>query len=176
MEDHRSKRKSADHCAQCTLKFRFSLPKLSPTKYGQGKIPSRLPKILKCGHVVCSACLEIGLKSTPIYRCPVCDKSHDYANNLEEIPTNCHVIGHIMLDEASGNDPTKITFDNLTNGSVNEHGNCPKHSEEQITLKCVDCRPTVSICDKCHKEGHSSHFVENLSNDDMQDLIDIKKG
>ena len=39
----------------------------------------------------------------------------------------------------------------------------------------MDCRPTVSICDKCHKEGHSSHFVENLSNDDMQDLIDIKK-
>ena len=60
--DHRSKRKSADHCAQCTLKFRFSLPKLSPTKYGQGKIPSRLPKILNCGHVVCSACLEIGNK------------------------------------------------------------------------------------------------------------------
>ena len=58
--DHRSKRKSADHCAQCTLKFRFSLPKLSPTKYGQGKIPSRLPKILNCGHVVCNACLEIG--------------------------------------------------------------------------------------------------------------------
>ena len=60
--DHRSKRKSADHCAQCTLQFRFSLPKLSPTKYGQGKIPSRLPKILKCGHVVCNACLEIGNK------------------------------------------------------------------------------------------------------------------
>ena len=60
--DHRSKRKSADHCAQCTLKFRFSLPKLSPTKYGQGKIPSRLPKILNCGHVVCNACLEIGNK------------------------------------------------------------------------------------------------------------------
>ena len=39
----------------------------------------------------------------------------------------------------------------------------------------MDCRPTVSICEKCHKEGHSSHFVENLSNDDMQDLIDIKK-
>ena len=135
--DHRSKRKSADHCAKCTLKFRFSLPKLSPTKYGQGKIPSRLPKILKCGHVVCNACLEIGnkklenmlvkiirnnllsclgLKSTPIYCCQVCKKSHEYANNLDEIPTNCHVIGHIMLDEASGDNPTKITFDNLTNG------------------------------------------------------------
>ena len=60
--------------------------------------------------------LFLGLKSTPIYRCPICDKSHEYANNLGEIPTNCHVIGHIMLDESSGNGPTKITFDNLTNG------------------------------------------------------------
>lgn len=70
-------------------------------------------------------CLELvfqlfsGLKSTPIYCCPVCNKKQEYANNLDEIPTNCHVIGHILLDEASGDFPSKITFDNISNGVCN---------------------------------------------------------
>ena len=60
VSEFRSKHKNADHCGQCTLKFRYSFPKLSPTKHGQEKFPSRLPKILPCGHIVCNVCLEKG--------------------------------------------------------------------------------------------------------------------
>ena len=54
----------------------------------------------------------LGLNSKGTYHCPACNK--ECKSNIEDIPTNCHVLGRVLLHGAS-KDTSETTFDHQTN-------------------------------------------------------------
>ena len=53
---------------------------------------------------------------------------------------------------------------------------CLNHPEVPATLKCLEHRgPEILICDKCYEKDHKDHFSETMSNNDLRELIEVKK-
>ena len=107
------------------------------------------PKILPCGHLVCSSCLQI-LQETKNKNCPICKQSWSHRDVSELIV--CH---SLILDR---NERQRLQI------------NCSVHNIDVI-FWCCDC--SQMICKKCIPVEHKNCSLKLLEDaeDDMTDHL-----
>jgi len=112
-----------------------------PFCYYEYNQTSHLPRILpKCGHTLCSSCLEKLVDGQTQIKCPVDHGVFDIPQTIENLSINTKALA--IIEERA-----KLEF-------------CPKHCEEVIKI-CVSDR--TKLCRRCVSTNtHKDHEVRSL--------------
>ncbi len=115
-----------------------------------------IPKIVSCGHTICSACLGSIFAAKKERMCPLDRKSLDAEITVEALPTNIILLQLLEAKPAS------------------EFEQCPIHKEPAkmvcITDKCLVCK----YCGPKYSETHKDHKLVHY-NDVKQRVVSKKQ-
>jgi len=123
-----------------------------------------IPKIVPCGHTICSSCLSSIFAAKKERKCPLDRKSLDAEITVETLPTNIILLQLLEAKPAS------------------EFEQCPVHKEPAkmvcMTDKCLVCKycgPKYSETHKDHKLVHYNDVKQRVASK-KQSLLQQLKG
>ena len=117
---------------------------------------SHVPRILPCSHTLCEKCLSELIYNEKI-ECPECRQLFDATEGGTSFPQNRYILSAI---------------ERKTPGTRRgNHGNCPQHPSEELTLFCKNTECQKAICPECLSTKHQGHAVVSIKHH-CNELVD----
>nr|XP_053652550.1 uncharacterized protein LOC128702348 [Cherax quadricarinatus] len=151
---------------------------------------SNIPRILNCGHSLCTPCLKQILKNNSV-SCPTCRSVHSKLHSAGDVPKNFSLI-KLIEDNARGNftvaGGSKSTGSNSSKNASSNWSSTPPKTKEisphkskciltpEVTLSCHCSKCQVWLCMECGRIDHSSGecFVTPYK-ETLSEMIQVKK-
>ncbi len=125
---------------------------------------SHVPKILLCGHTICSLCIE-QLKKKNSNICPFCKTSVSYENPR----INYQLIGH----EAEIESNQKQIYNQSLNKMLINNYFCSTHVDIKVLNYCITCEEF--LCINCSFEhSQSFHVVKYINNKQCHEIRSLQ--
>ena len=128
-------------------------------KYGSKE---KSPRVLACGHSLCTNCLRIIVNRKP--ECPTCRQDLNVTTSVESIPINLSIKSLIERQNAAFLNKSKSIAENgastSSSSSLPHNGKCKDHSNYK-QMRCMDCK--IFLCGTCAVLSHGTCRVLLIS-------------
>lgn len=123
---------------------------------------SKLPRVLYCGHTMCTSCMECRRTNHHTVQCAECPKETRYVSSISKCPVNQSLLKYVEeIKQDEEPNSQQISTIGQESGSDNAPSPTATKSSEQNAIQNGSSKPLDTQQKLTSKSPHSSRCLEN---------------